>query len=214
MCFVVFFNIFFFFFFFCLFLVFLKIYNIGLGNVRSEYTKNNKNLKNIILNHSNYYHWGKYLRETVEVFGNVLTRNNKKKRKLKFYHGIDKPLYFLKMVAFCTPTCTTAEILIAETFCDSSGFVLELCQYKNCINFYFDCFFSQFNNEKEYLFVAGYNVLQIKNIYSYFSTERSQYNDNDNDNDNIIEEYEKKYNDNDIRNDHILQNYFIENVNI
>lgn len=64
------------------------------------------------LRHSNYYHFGKLLRETVEVFGKVLVDEN-----MTLYHGIDHPLYFHKMNAkFYGPTSTSKSSAVAKGF--------------------------------------------------------------------------------------------------
>ena len=62
--------------------------------------------------HHNFYHFAKLLRETVEVFGSVLSNRDK-----SLYHGIGGHLFFKKLIArFYGPTSTTWELQVAHTF--------------------------------------------------------------------------------------------------
>ena len=69
--------------------------------------------------HSHFYHFGKLLRETVEVFGNIMVDED-----LTLYHGISQPLFFIKMIAkFFSPTSTTLDRAIAANFAGSLCFL-------------------------------------------------------------------------------------------
>ena len=62
--------------------------------------------------HGHYYYFGKLLRETVEVYGNVMVDD-----KLVLFHGISHPLFFEKMIAkFYCPTSTSQDRMIAARF--------------------------------------------------------------------------------------------------
>eukprot|EP01084_Bolivina_argentea_P159530 277826_1 len=112
--------------------------------------------------HSNYYWFGKLLREAVEVFGNVLVDDG-----LALYHGIDHPLYFTKMIAkFYAPTSTSKNRDIAARFAGDGGMILEFGIYERN-SFYFDCFISAYDREEEYLFIGGFVALKIKNILHF-----------------------------------------------
>ena len=64
------------------------------------------------LRHGYYHHFGRLLREVVEVFGTIWTDDN-----FVLYHGIDHALYFKKMIAkFYSPTSTTMNQMIAAQF--------------------------------------------------------------------------------------------------
>eukprot|EP01084_Bolivina_argentea_P137017 241313_1 len=112
--------------------------------------------------HSHYFYFGKYLREMVEVFGNVLVDD-----ELIFYHGIDHPLYFSKLIAklFC-PTSTSKNRGIAAHFAGTNGMILSFTKYfRNA--FYFDCMISGFDQEQECLYIGGYAALKISNIIHF-----------------------------------------------
>ena len=83
------------------------------------------------LRHQNYWHFGKYLREMVEVYGKVLLDKEKDKngveKDLILYHGLDQPLYFKKMIAkFFGPTSTTKDRMVAARF---AGMFLMLLRF-------------------------------------------------------------------------------------
>ena len=62
--------------------------------------------------HAQYYHFGKLLTETVEVFGDVMVD-----AELTLFHGINQPLFFRKMIAkFFCPTSTTLDRNVASDF--------------------------------------------------------------------------------------------------
>eukprot|EP01084_Bolivina_argentea_P137015 241311_1 len=109
--------------------------------------------------HKYFYYFAKNLREVCEVYGNVLVDDD-----LVLYHGIDHPLYFTKMVAkFFGPTSTTKSIIIAQQFSGDNGIILQIGNYIRNV-FYFDCFLSGYDREREYLFIGGNAALKIKNI--------------------------------------------------
>eukprot|EP01084_Bolivina_argentea_P256127 431114_1 len=114
--------------------------------------------------HSNYFHFGKLLREVVDVFGMVLVDD-----ELTLYHGINHPLYFDKMRAkFYCPTSTSKNRVIAAEFAGDNGMILEFGKYERNA-FYFDCFVSSYARESEYLFIGGYAAIKIKNILHFIS---------------------------------------------
>eukprot|EP01084_Bolivina_argentea_P259594 438066_1 len=114
--------------------------------------------------HSHYFYFGKYLREIVEVFGDVLVEDD-----IIFYHGINHPLYFTKMIAkFYCPTSTSKKFGVAANFAGTDGMVLSFTKYfRNA--FYFDCILSGFDQEEECLFIGGYAALRISNIVHFIN---------------------------------------------
>ena len=118
--------------------------------------------------HSNFYHSSKFLRDFVEIYGIrlVSTESN----NMKFYHGVDKELYFIQTMAqFNAPLSTSTEIQIAMHFTQQKGLILELEYYASYYPLnskYLPCtFFSNYLSEKECLFIGGIPVLQITNIW-------------------------------------------------
>eukprot|EP01084_Bolivina_argentea_P020807 38652_1 len=103
---------------------------------------------------SNFWHLSKYLIESVYVFGN---KSNDKNKINKFYHGINKELYFQSTVAiFNGPLSTSSEFEVAVNFASnlSNGLVVEL-QPTPYTDYYFSAsWISDFSNEAEFIFIA------------------------------------------------------------
>eukprot|EP01084_Bolivina_argentea_P006910 13050_1 len=113
--------------------------------------------------HSNYYHFGKALREAVEVFGTKFADSNIK----IFYHGIDCDMYFKNCFAkICGPMSTTISFEVASgTFAQDRGIVLKL-ENDGATVFFMDCrSFSKYADEQERLFIGGYQSIPFLTIY-------------------------------------------------
>eukprot|EP01084_Bolivina_argentea_P260798 440548_1 len=128
---------------------------------RVTLSESDKSLKK---RNSEYHHWSKHLRETVELYGTKL----KDSGLTTFFHGISM-IYFNQFDAkFCTPTSTTTQLEVAINFTnDCTGLILSLEQnpYYGGYLKYFDCsIISCYGNEDERLFVGGYKPLQFHSI--------------------------------------------------
>eukprot|EP01084_Bolivina_argentea_P252919 424694_1 len=117
----------------------------------------------LIKRHCNFHHFGKLLREIVEVFG---INFHELQADKTFYHGINIEMYFKSFYAkICGPMSTTIDIEIAgPIFAGNDGIVITL-KNNSALTFYFNCEqFSQHLNEKERLFIGGFSLLPIINI--------------------------------------------------
>eukprot|EP01083_Nonionella_stella_P014102 39652_1 len=127
--------------------------------------------------HSEWHQLGKYLRQTVEYFGKRISsveqriRNREVRRssytyvsgKLKFFHGINKEMVFVSTSAkICGPLSTSSESFVALSFAGSDGLLLELTGTN--ARFFDCCGLSDFSNEKEALFLGGYDPLLIYTV--------------------------------------------------
>lgn len=116
--------------------------------------------------HSKWYHFGKLVRETVELYGTKLRDS----RIQFFYHGVSM-IHFSKFIAnFCCPTSTTTQFEVATAFTDESkGVILQLekTQHQNGLDLkYFNCtLLSRYAHEDERLFIGGMAPLQIASMW-------------------------------------------------
>eukprot|EP01084_Bolivina_argentea_P086253 155898_1 len=127
-----------------------------------RYKNNKENLKELILRHCNYYWMARYLRETVEGYGDVFSPYSKTKT---YYHGISENMIFSSLIArFHHPTSTTKQITVAQRFATNNGIIINL-ERGACELPYFDCgWISAFGNEDESLFIGGMQPFEITNI--------------------------------------------------
>eukprot|EP01084_Bolivina_argentea_P159526 277819_1 len=120
--------------------------------------------------HSHYFHFGKYLRELIEVFGDILVDD-----QLSLYHGINQPLFFKRMIGkFYGPTSTSKNKIIAAQFAGNNGMILEFGKYERN-TFYFDCFMSGYDREEEFVFIGGFAAIKIKNILQFIDDKIMNY---------------------------------------
>eukprot|EP01084_Bolivina_argentea_P038903 71915_1 len=111
--------------------------------------------------HSVFANWAKYLREAVEVYGDTL-----EERKIDvLYHGIASEMVFSGLKQnFCLPTSTTKSKDVAISFAAPKGIVISIkntmtaAAYWNCLRY------SDFPWEFEYLFIGGFQKLQINGL--------------------------------------------------
>eukprot|EP01084_Bolivina_argentea_P223491 378127_1 len=118
--------------------------------------------------HSEFYFWGKYLKEAVQLFGTKICNGNIK----KLYHGIGEQLSVnvfmdqMKGLNIGCPLSTTSCFSVAVNFTNNNGLVLQFCdgssfswssygsRYRHESPTYFSAsWLSDFPNEHEYLFV-------------------------------------------------------------
>eukprot|EP01084_Bolivina_argentea_P249500 417708_1 len=143
----------------------------------ADETKHDNNIdkfNEIKLRHSKFGHFGKILKETVEVFGTQYIDGDIP----KVYHGITGqmiiPGFQCKIFG---PLSTTIDITIAQQFASGNGLVLELVpsvhlKYFNCVPI------SDLPWEGELLFIGG---LESFNIQMIWKIDESQM---------LVEEYE------------------------
>ena len=119
----------------------------------------------LIARHSNFYHFGRLLRELIECFGRKIYNKN-----IVFYHGISDEMMFLETTMyFHAPlsTTTSIEVAIAYSNHNNNDYLLELADDDTVLGMarYFDCsWLSDFGNESEKLFIGGYKPLKIHTV--------------------------------------------------
>eukprot|EP01083_Nonionella_stella_P018841 52396_1 len=118
--------------------------------------------ESLIKRHQNYYFFGKYLREMVEVYGAYRTKDSCQ----LLYHGVSGKVYPANCYArIAGPMSTTTASGVAERFAGSCGIVLTLLN-DTFLRFYLDCKkWSDYGHEDEVLFVGAYHPMPIINIY-------------------------------------------------
>eukprot|EP01083_Nonionella_stella_P196630 723323_1 len=115
--------------------------------------------------HNEFYHLGKYLKQTVHTFGQRLNNCH------KCYHGINDVLWFPAYIEniYCYgPLSTTSSLAVAINFANSNGlvvqFTLESLMVETKPNFFATSWLSDYSSEKEKLFIQNYLPLGIENI--------------------------------------------------
>eukprot|EP01084_Bolivina_argentea_P220776 374095_1 len=115
--------------------------------------------------HKEYGHWGKLLRESVEVWGNFFDEIPENVNY--FYHGISSKLILEGLQhRFSAPTSTTLQYSTAVMFANQgngNGIVLTIAKnnYKS-LNMHFNCVpWSDFPGEMEMLFLGGLLPLKV-----------------------------------------------------
>eukprot|EP01083_Nonionella_stella_P014382 40420_1 len=126
-------------------------------------TLRGESMNQIVKVHTNYHHLGKYLKQSVEVFGTAY----KNGEHTRVFHGVNKHMLFDGMsAAIYGPLSTTYQSSVAVMFSTSSinktGQVLELVPAGNCK--YFDCEWLSPFPEGELLFVGGFQSLYFLDI--------------------------------------------------
>eukprot|EP01084_Bolivina_argentea_P196916 337541_1 len=128
----------------------------------------NESIQSVLNRHSNFYWWGKYLKQAVHYCGNKSNDCGIK----AFYHGIDKNIMFPQYNIICgvsiySPVSTSSSFEVAMNFATVNGLVFEFAIEGN--SFRRTCFscswLSDYGNEAEYLFIQGSSKLFCNNIY-------------------------------------------------
>eukprot|EP01084_Bolivina_argentea_P268724 456531_1 len=126
-----------------------------------------KTYRQSLNNHTNFYHWGKFLKEAVHKHGTSIKDGNIK----RFYHGISQRLIptaivgqLGKGISIYCPLSTTSSFSVATSFTTSNnGLIISFGGISSTKYFSVD-WLSDYPNEKELLFVQNANKLQIENI--------------------------------------------------
>eukprot|EP01084_Bolivina_argentea_P066679 121571_1 len=119
--------------------------------------------KNDGRDHTEFYHLAKYIKIAIHKHGTRVKDGNVK----KFYHGIDKQLFFpsyVNNVCINCPLSTSSSYEVATTFCGSEGLIM---MFEDDIGYnkYFDCqWLSAFSFEQECLFMSNTYPMKIVNI--------------------------------------------------
>ena len=123
-------------------------------------TKPKQILNDIIKIHSNFHHFAKYLKESIEVFGTEYKHGTID----RMYHGINQEMIFDSTAAqIFGPLSTTYDWDVAVSFSNNKGMVLELVPDAHLK--YFDCeWVSPFSDEAELLFIGAFGQIQFLNI--------------------------------------------------
>ena len=121
-----------------------------------------ESLKSVINRHSNYYHFARYIKETIEVFGTKYSYGYND----KMYHGINKQMIFNGINAqVYGPLSTSVNEMVAIQFTKGTGMIIELIP--NPSNKYFVCnLISPYPGEQEILMGFGQygGNIQLQNI--------------------------------------------------
>ncbi len=119
-------------------------------------------LNNIKKRHSNFHHFAKTLKESVEIFGTryVDTPND----ILKFYHGINAEVIFRCTTSrIFTVMSTTLKINVAWILAQNNGLIVEMIPSPTLR--YFDVrWLSMYPCQEEFLFVGGQSQMNFVNI--------------------------------------------------
>eukprot|EP01083_Nonionella_stella_P162589 533916_1 len=135
------------------------------------YEENEEQMKQ---RNSEYWHWSKLLRETLECYGSMMTDSSVE----TYYHCMNKMPFPCLNARICGPISTTARLEVIASFVYDNGLVLELqpdeigssLRMMNC------SFFSCFPQEEERLLFGGADTLKFTSIrvikananYEYF----------------------------------------------
>eukprot|EP01083_Nonionella_stella_P098563 277204_1 len=116
-------------------------------------------------NHRNFYHLGKWIKQSVHKFGTKIYETNVQ----TFYHGISEKLLFPSIVSnvqIYTPLSTSISLAASANFADSSkGLVIEFNGGCRKSSRYLDVsWLSDYTDESEHLFIQNDIPLNIVNI--------------------------------------------------
>eukprot|EP01084_Bolivina_argentea_P295845 509467_1 len=113
--------------------------------------------------HSEFAHFGKYLKETIDCFGDD-TEEFRGNRTI--YHGIDQLALFPGLdVYFYGPTSTTTALEVAVYFANHNGTIIEIQTNKYTMVNNFDCcLWSDFPSESEKLYMSMKFFMEIVDL--------------------------------------------------
>eukprot|EP01084_Bolivina_argentea_P105896 189651_1 len=124
----------------------------------------NQTLEDIILRHSNFRHFARYLKESVQVFGTQYINGN----VIRVYSGINKQMLFNSTTPeIFGPLSTTYDHTVAIHFAGSNytGMMIELVPDAELK--YFSCqWLSKFSHENEILFFGGFGRINLVDLNS------------------------------------------------
>eukprot|EP01084_Bolivina_argentea_P254143 427156_1 len=118
------------------------------------------NLQTIKTRHANFHHFGKHIRECVDVFGTKYCCGT----MTRVYHGISQEMVFNSIYPRINGVLsTTCQRNVGLQFSNNSGICLEMIPSHQLK--YFRCdWLSPFSNEAELLFVGGLQPMNFMNI--------------------------------------------------
>lgn len=121
--------------------------------------KGNESIDSLKDRHSNYAHFGRLLRESIDCF------TMEEESKQPFYHGISVESHFESIQAFFNgPLSTSTDYSVAVNFTGNVGMVLELREPFGHSKFWECMYLSDYANEQEALFIGGRQPHLIKSI--------------------------------------------------
>eukprot|EP01084_Bolivina_argentea_P149067 260484_1 len=139
---------------------------------RKSFTKssNSETDKDVLQKHcNNYYHFGKWLNDTITNYGCLVSSYNK-----ALYHGLKGKFLFESLCTdFNIPTSTTTDIVVASRFAgnqNDDGIILKFkSKWKSqsmwnkatCLPVQW---ISHYSNEREVVFFGNFNQLLVENI--------------------------------------------------
>eukprot|EP01084_Bolivina_argentea_P258165 435129_1 len=153
--------------------VYCNFYNVQSCFNNTFYrTSVNETDEELKIRHGEFYNLGKLLRECVECFGAEITSQEKENKKNdKFYVIINENMLFGQIYAKISiplSSCTEQGVImnyINNNNAENNGLMLELIGDKNNPCDFFDCkFISDFANEKQVLFIGGFERLKFNAI--------------------------------------------------
>eukprot|EP01084_Bolivina_argentea_P142824 250874_1 len=128
--------------------------------------------------HNNFYHWGKYLKQIVHIFGNSVSSERLciNSNTTKFFHGVGEKLLFPKCIGHVdgvrifVPLSTSSSFSVATNFTNyNNGIVIQFGD-DNRRYFtpkYYPCrWLSDYPAEEECFFIQNVDLLKISNIYN------------------------------------------------
>ena len=123
-----------------------------------------KDIKDVIKRHCNFYHLARCIKEAIEVFGTEYLYGDND----KVYHGINQQMTFEATSAVIgSPLSTSIDEMVAIQFSNKNGLIVELIPNGDSI--YFECnWLSPYSQEQELLmgFGAYGGNIQFQNIKS------------------------------------------------
>eukprot|EP01083_Nonionella_stella_P200576 734388_1 len=118
--------------------------------------------------HSNFYHLGKLLQESVLKYGTTI----KNCRVKTFYHGVRESLvppgivgHLGKGIQIFSPLSTSSSMAVATNFTNNNdGLIMQFGGNMSRAKCFEVAWLSDYSNEKEYLFLQNEEELQVNNV--------------------------------------------------
>eukprot|EP01084_Bolivina_argentea_P000968 1779_1 len=109
-----------------------------------------------------FANWARLLTECVQSYGQLRQTNK------KYYRGVNQEFVFKKLITlFYVPLSTTIDFQVAVQFASGSGIVLEFKKYDDHVSCFNCSMISDFDKEREMLFLGEDSRLRINSIYQY-----------------------------------------------
>eukprot|EP01084_Bolivina_argentea_P038134 70527_1 len=141
---------------------------INFSNLSYEFSTSFRKIKqresdeSVRRRHAKFYHFAKYLRETVECFGTTFDET----KQSSFFHGISQKMSFSGFqTKFYGPTSMTTQYAVAIRFATNNGIVIRIKNGGYSTNSFFDCrIWGDFPAESETLFLGGLYDLEFDGL--------------------------------------------------